>query len=356
MKKSTLITGYLTAFIFLIGVIFKSLHYPYAGILITIGCVLFALAYGIPLFLEKNKVATNSYQKFFNLFILILILVIPTAFIHKIMHWPYAGILVNLSNILLLIGIPLIIFNAVKSKDSLKKLNFHSEAILFIMLTAFSIFILFSNTNKTILNAFAPIGNTVIAEMKYQESKSNELFTTLENAVNSNTATASYLEKAKAVKNASDSLNIYITELEKLMITATEQTDGNPDSLETIKAKAEFAEVHKVLFKDQQKAKELKEKLVAYKELLGQNTNSRGKDIITIFFNTDDPLPKAGDTMTWEEAKFEQQPLVAVLLTLNQTRSNIRLLEAETMTYLQAVAATSRPVTVVEDKDKEKKK
>ena len=111
MKKSTLITGYLTAFIFLIGVIFKGLHYPGAGILITIGCIAFSLAYGIPLFIEKNKVATNSYQKFFNLFVLILILVIPTGFLHKIMHWPYANLLVNASNILLVIGIPLIIIN-----------------------------------------------------------------------------------------------------------------------------------------------------------------------------------------------------------------------------------------------------
>ena len=141
-----------------------------------------------------------------------------------------------------------------------------------------------------------------------------------------------------------------------MLITTTKQTNGNPDSLETVYDKSDYSVVHKVLFKEQPKAKELKEKLIAYKELVGQNTNSRGKDIITVFFNTDDPLPMKGDTMTWEEAKFQHVPLVAVLITLNQIRSNIRLLEAETMTYLQAVAATARPAVVVEDKDKVKDK
>jgi len=356
MKKSTLFTGYLTSFLILIGVIFKGLHYPYAGPLISIGCIAFSLTYGIPLFIEKNKIATNSYQKFINIFVLILILLIPTGFLFKVQHWPYANILVNLSNILLLIGIPILIISAIKSKDPLKNLNFHNEAVLFILITGFSFFIFLTKIDKSILNALASNGNTVIAEMKYHETKSNELFTTLENAVNSNTAGKAYLDKAKEIKNASDSLNIYIISLEKLLITTSKQKDGNPDSLQTIEANADFGVVHRVFFKEQSKALELKQKLVAYSELVGQNTNSRGKEIINLFFNTDVHQSVKGDTLTWEEAKFQRLPLVAVLLTLNQIRSNIRLLEAETMTYLQAIAAITKPVPTEPEKDKGKKK
>jgi hypothetical protein len=355
MKKNTLITGYLTAFIFLIGVIFKVQHYPGAGVLIIFSCIIFSLGYGLPLFFEKNSFATNSNQQFINFLVLILMILIPTGFLFKIQHWPGAGVLIYLGNILLIIGIPLLIMNAVKSDDIQKKLNYHNEAILFIFLTAFSIFMLFARNDKNILNAFVPIGNNVITEMKFHETKSNELFIVLVNTVNANNAGKIYLDKAKAVKTASDTFNKYITDLEKLLITTTEQTDGNPDSLETIKAKDDYSAVNNVLFKELLKAKELKQKLITYKELVGQNTNSRGKQIIDLFFNTDDPETVEGDSLTWEAVKFDKLPLVSVLLTLNQTRANIRMLEAETMTYLQAVAATVKSVPNEALKKPEKK-
>jgi hypothetical protein len=355
MKKNTLITGYLTAFIFLIGIIFKAQHYPGAGILIIFSCIIFSLGYGLPLFFEKNSFATNSYQQFLNLLVFIMMVLIPTGFMFKIQHWPGAGVLIYLGNLLLIIGIPLIIINAVKSDEIQKKLNYHNEAILFIFLTAFSIFMLLARNDKNILNAFTPVGNNVITEMKYHETKSNEIFTVLVNTVNANNAGKIYLDKAKTVKTASDTLNKYITDLEKLLVATTEQTDGNPDSLETIKAKDDYSAVNNVLFKEQLKAKELKQKLITYSELVGQNTNSRGKQIIDLFFNTDDPSSIEGDSLTWEAAKFQKLPLVSVLLTLNQTRANIRMLEAETMTYLQAIAASVKSVPNEEVKKPVKK-
>lgn len=355
MKKSTLITGYLAAFIFLIGVIFKVQHYPGAGILITLSCIVISLGYGLPLFFEKNKFTSNFYQKFFNFLVLLLMLLIPTGFMFKVQHWPYAGALIYLGNILLFICIPFIIINAVQSKDLQKKLNYHNEAIIFILLAGFSIFMLLARTDKNILNSFAPIGNAVVTEMKFNEAKSNELFAVLENTVIANSAGKAYLEKAQSVKNASDSLDLYIMGLEKLLITATEQKSGNPDSLETIKNNTDYVTVDTILFEKQFKATELKQKLITYKELIGQNTNSRGKDIINLLFNTDNPLPVEGDTLTWEVAKFKHFPVVAVMLSLNQIRSNIRLLEAETMTYLQAMAAIAKPAASEAVKDKDKK-
>jgi hypothetical protein len=346
MKKSTLMTGYLAAFVFLIAVIFKMLHYPGSGILITIGCVVFSLGYGIPVFLEKNKFATNSFQKFFNLFVLIMMLLIPAGFMFKIMHWPGAGIMIYVGNILLLIGIPLIIFNAIKSNDPQKKLNYHNEAIIFILMAGFSIFMLFARSDKNFLGTLTQVGHTVMTEMKYNEAKSNDLFAILENTVSTNPAGKPYLEKAKSVRNASDSLNIYITDLEKVLIAATTQTNGNPDSLETIKFMAEIKAIDTILFEKQLKAKELKEKLLTYTAFIGENTNSRGKDIITALFNIADPQPVEGDTLTWEALKFGKMPLATVILSMNQIKSNVRLLEAETMSYLQAMAAIAKNTSV----------
>jgi hypothetical protein len=362
MKKSTLITGYVAAFILLLGMLFKWQHYLGAGVMITIGCVVFSFAYGIMLFIEKNKIADTSSQKLVNILTLILMLVIPNSFLFKNMHWPGGSVLFYASHILMIIGIPVLIYHAVKTQDALKKLNFHHIAIIFVVLTGFSFFVWSMGSPYPILNAYVPIGNTVTSEMKYQETVSNDFYAILENTVNTNPAGKPYLEKAKEIKDASDSLNTYILNLEQLLITTTGQQNGIPDSLERLESKMEYGIPYGILVEQKEgkepkdpKGKELKQKLIAYKELVGQNTNSRGKDIIAALFITDDPQPVEGKTITWEAGRFQHLPMVAVLLTLNQMRSEVRMLEAETMSYLQAMAAIAKPANE-QAPEKEKKK
>lgn len=351
MKKLTLIFGYLSALLMLAGIIFKIQHWPGAGIALVLGCVLFPTAYGIPLVLEKNKFAENSFQKFFNIWVWILMF-IPVSFMFKMQHWPGGAIGLIASEILLVISIPIVIIHAVKAKDILKNLNFHNEAILFIYLTAFSFFVWQSLLSKSVLNAFTPAGNTVLTELKFHEAKSNELFTSIENAVGNNAAGKNYLEKASAVKSSCDSLNAFILSLENLMITRTGQTNGNPDSLQTINLK-DYTKGPQYLMIEEKNGAVLKAKLNEFKTMMDQNTNSRGKEIISLFFNTADPLADENGTInTWESQKFQHLPMVSVLLTLNQLRSDMRMLEAETMTYLQAMAAKAISGAAIQPENK----
>jgi hypothetical protein len=355
MKKSTLITGYVAAFILFIGMLFKLQHYPGAGIMIVIGCVVFSLGYGVMLFLDRNKMADNSYQKFINVLVLILILVIPNSFMFKVMHWPGGGILFWLSHLLLIISIPFLIVQAVKATDPLKKLDFHNIALVFIVLTGFSLFLMSTGSWSTILKSFNPINKNIITEMKYNESKSTELFAIMENNVNANNTGKEYLDKGTEIKNMGDTLNTFIVNMQKLMMSTTDQKDGNPDSLENLRELSIHGVSDTVASIEKIVGQQLKEKLMAYKELVSQNTNSRGKEIIRLFFNTSDTVQADGKPMTWETAKFDQLPLISVLVTLNQLRSDIRLLEAETMSYLQAMAAISK-ANAEEKKEGEEKK
>jgi heme/copper-type cytochrome/quinol oxidase subunit 2 len=321
----------------LAGIIFKSQHWLGANIAIVLGCCLLPLAYGIPLFIEKNKSAENSFQKFFNIWVLILTF-ISIPFMFKFQHWDGAGIMLIVSEILLVVSIPIFIIRAVKAKDSLKNLNFHNEAILFIFITASPIYIWISSISKEVLTSFVPAGNTVLTEMKYHEAKSNELYNTLESAVGNNAAGKNYLTKAITVKTSCDSLNAFILSIENLIITGAGQKSGNPDSLQTIYISGNLSISGKVMITEK-KGEALKAKINEFKTLIDQNTNSRGKDIIGLLFNTDDPKPENDRPLTWESVKFEHLPMISALLTLNQLRSDVRLLEAETMIYLQTMAA-----------------
>jgi hypothetical protein len=341
MKKSTSIFGFIAAFILLAGVIFKSQHWPGSGVMIVVGCVLLSFVYSIMLFIEKLRMAELSFPKFMALWVLVLMIVIPTSFMFKFMHWPGGGILFITSNLLLLISIPIIIIHAVKTKDSVKKLNFHNEAILFIVLCAFSYAMSFLTISKKVLDSFATGNETVVKVTKYHESKCNEIFKNIESAAKGSAAGTNYLEKAKEVKMASDTICDFIVSIEKAMVTESGQTDFNPDSLGLIYAK-DSRDIPSHFMLTENGATKLKEKLIKYKEIIDMNTNGRGKEIITLFFNTDDPKPvEEGVVYTWEIANFDRQLLIVTLCRLNQIISNVRLLEDETLIYLQAMTANA---------------
>ena len=141
MKKSTFIIGVVSAFLILIGVGFKTQHWPGAGVMLTLGAVLFALVYSVLLWIDKNKIAQNSYQKFVNLMTMLTILIIMKGFLFKIQHWPGAGIVVYAGHILLLLMIPILFIQGSRETDPYKKLNFNQNAILLVVLTAFAFFI-----------------------------------------------------------------------------------------------------------------------------------------------------------------------------------------------------------------------
>jgi len=141
MKKSTFIIGIVSAFLILLGVGFKSQHWAGAGVMLTLGAVLFALGYSVLLWIDKNKIAQSSYQKFVNLMTMLTMLIIMAGFLFKIQHWPGAGVGIYAGHILLLLMIPILFVQASRETDPVKKLNFNHNAILLVVLTAFSFFI-----------------------------------------------------------------------------------------------------------------------------------------------------------------------------------------------------------------------
>lgn len=356
MKKSTMIVGYLAVLILLAGIVLKWLYVPAASILIVVGCIAFSLGYGIPLFLEKRKVAEDSFSKFKAIWVLSLIIVIPTAFMFMMQHWPGSFIIAMIAHLLLFASIPVFIIIAFKTKDQTKNINFHNEVIFLILWAAFAVFVWHMRLNRDVLNSYIVVNQNVITEIQFNETKSNEFFTTLENAVNTSNAGMSYLEKAKEVKNASDSLCDYIASLEKNMLKQI-GLDSCELDLKNMKWKKEITDVPAYVMIVENKGAELKQKINAYKEMVEQNTNSRGKEIITLFFNTEDSKTKDEKVITWESEKFEHLPLITVLVGLNQMRSNVRLLEAETMIFIQAMVAKAvNNATAHNEEKKENKK
>ena len=92
MKQKIYILGVITSMIISTGVILKVNHWPTAGILITAGTLILVLIF-LPVALINNyKAEGNSQNKLLYIVTYITCLVVFIGMLFKIMHWPYAGI------------------------------------------------------------------------------------------------------------------------------------------------------------------------------------------------------------------------------------------------------------------------
>lgn len=144
MKQTTKLFGIISSLLILVGVIFKTQHWPGAGVILMLGIVAFAAIYAILLFIDRQKSLKSSIAKTSNLFVLLAMVLISLGFLFKMQHWPGAGVIIYVSNVALLALIPIKYLQAAKEKDKVKSTNFYNEAFVITIILGFSLFLLFT--------------------------------------------------------------------------------------------------------------------------------------------------------------------------------------------------------------------
>ncbi len=141
MKKATLTLGVVSSMIFVIGVLLKWQHWPGAGPALILSILIFAFGYSPLLLIDRNRVAQNSNQKMINMASLIAMIIISISFLFKVQHWPGAGVGVIVGNLTLSVLVLLLFYRASKESEPVLRMNSFNEAILFLFLTGFSLFL-----------------------------------------------------------------------------------------------------------------------------------------------------------------------------------------------------------------------
>ena len=94
MKNTLKFTGLTSAFLTITGAVLKILHLPGAGVTIVLGGLLFSLIF-LPLMIAlKFRDEEKQTDKWVLSFGLLLAMGITTGMIFKLMHWPFANVLV----------------------------------------------------------------------------------------------------------------------------------------------------------------------------------------------------------------------------------------------------------------------
>ena len=137
MKQKIYILGVITAMIVFTGTIFKINHYPGAAIMLITGISSLVLLF-LPLALANHyRAAENRKNLLLYIVTYITCFVVFTAMLFKLMHWPHAGILLTIA-IPFPYVVFLPVFIGVTSKD--KNFNIYNTAFVLLLLALNSVF------------------------------------------------------------------------------------------------------------------------------------------------------------------------------------------------------------------------
>ncbi|HRP59948.1 MAG TPA: hypothetical protein PK833_06625 [Vicingus sp.] len=108
MKNTVKISGTISAILIIIGAIFKTMHWPGAGMMVVLGGLFFSLVFLPLMIVLKFKDDESKTDKWVFAFGFLMAMGAATGIVFKVMHWPYANFLMRWSVTFFLFGyIPL---------------------------------------------------------------------------------------------------------------------------------------------------------------------------------------------------------------------------------------------------------
>jgi hypothetical protein len=146
MKQKIYIVGLVNLLLIFSGAIFKVNHWPAAAIMLTLGLSSLVLI-TIPLALISHYKAGNNQQSLLlHLVTWLTCFVVFTAMLFKIMHWPYAGLALTIAlPFPYIVFLP--VFIAVTSRN--RNFNIYNTVFVLLLLALNSVFSLLLSLNVT---------------------------------------------------------------------------------------------------------------------------------------------------------------------------------------------------------------
>ncbi len=129
MKQKIYLLGVITVLIVFTGLVFKINHLAGAGILLITGIAALLLLF-LPLALFSHyKAEGNRQNPILHVVTWLTCFVVFTSMLFKIMHWPFAGILITVA-----LPFPYVIFLPVFLITTSRNKNFNINSIVFVLL------------------------------------------------------------------------------------------------------------------------------------------------------------------------------------------------------------------------------
>jgi gliding motility-associated GldL-like protein len=131
MKKIMMVSGTFSASILSLGILFKFMHWPGAAMMIQFGIVLLSFVFLPLMFVLKAKEKPENSDKVVVGIATLCAMLISVGILFKIMHWPFANILVTSALLIMMfLFIPIYFFSGIRNPQT--KVNTMVSTILLI--------------------------------------------------------------------------------------------------------------------------------------------------------------------------------------------------------------------------------
>ncbi|MEJ5316106.1 MAG: gliding motility protein GldM [Tenuifilum sp.] len=215
--------------------------------------------------------------------------------------------------------------------------------MMYLVLTA----MLALNVSSEVLEAFVLVDNGLSRTTESYRLKNKKLYDEFAAAYSINPVKVGpYKQKADEIQKKATEILQYVQDLKIEVVKASEGEETpaiqNGEIIaELIQGKSDLDKAATILigFEGNGKAKVLKQKLEEFREyivsIIDKDKAPELVESIKKILNTDDPPVKEDGTHnTWESARFEHIPLIAVIPQLTKVQVDILNVEAEIINYL----------------------
>lgn len=312
MKKVMIMSGAFSAFTFIIGSLFKIMHWPGASILLLTGIVFFCFLFLPILSILKVKEQKQSKDKLLIGIATLFGIVICLATLFKVMHWPFANILWSSSlGMLFFLFLPIYFFGGIRNPET--KTNTIISSIL--ILTAGGLLFILTNLRAS----------NVTEEAVFNSD--DQLL-----------ASYAYLSEQKSLDSLSENQQLLIKKADALCLKIENLKVGliksiTPDAKEMAENEAirlfsnKFDPVQSYLFSENGQAStelaSIKKDLAELQKLVQENTADKECSLIsTENIHRSD---YKNQNLSWEEFYFKGLPMENVFRNFNQLLLNIRI-------------------------------
>ncbi len=327
----------------LLGVLFKIQHWPGANILLLLGYLVISLVFIPSLLISKLK--EGKTQKLKTAYILgaVSISLYLLGDLFKIMHYPGAGPLLFVAAVLLTtVFLPVYGYQAFKDSSYVKG-GFIYLCVGIFFFNLFNI-LLALNVSKDVLSFYEKPGEEILMTTKLIEKKNNAIITHYTNdSIYKDTA---IFRRFMQTKKMADELVKYIENIKIDLIKAVDGVSEKEAILcsqnpKLIMNKSDFNKPTNFLCGNDEnrntgKARELKQKIEFLKKsfLTYCDSNKIATTLVDKALETTIPLSTDEPNLTWELYHFYHLPVIAVVNKLSSFRRNVRFAEQEVLQSL----------------------
>lgn len=316
--------------VFMVGVLFKLMHWPGAALLLLAGwSIILCVFLPILLFIKIKEAETKREKGIYFLGVFALtIFEISTMF--KMFHWPGAGPLMLLGGFLLIV-VFLPLFASLKFRNG----SITIPQFIFLITTSMYVvvltFLLAMNVSDVVLDRFVRDEASSTRVVNYFKAKTEKLATVNDPTKKVNAELTAHVNKI--AKLILDTKIYLITNVEGVNETIAMTYVSNPD---LIKRKDNYDRINVLVYGNNEGSviSTLKKELEEFRTnaCTVVNDPTLAKSIETLLNTSDDQTEI--EKISWEEFNFGTTMIISAMARLSEIEKNVRLVESIVNTNL----------------------